>query len=242
MKTLPLLFLLLASGACDDVKYISKRNSGRTEQLLSSSLPSRASVRPLSSLWNSPLTDAPLLFFAVACFNVSLFPNACYFTKSKEPSLSRASPLPPGLPACCFSCTASCSSALLWPSRTAMALLPSPPPLPVGTPPALLLMLRWFVSADGRPADGLLCLINLFFVALTAEGFDRAVDAWRAVSIAPCTGLRSLLRRRSFVSSPSHRFARGSLLDSSSAMIPGIVVLHFCRVPKVMKTQTKKNK
>lgn len=33
MKTLPLLFLLLASGACDDVKYISKRNSGRTEQL-----------------------------------------------------------------------------------------------------------------------------------------------------------------------------------------------------------------
>lgn len=35
MKTLPLLLLLLvASGACDDVKYISKRNSGRIKRLL----------------------------------------------------------------------------------------------------------------------------------------------------------------------------------------------------------------
>lgn len=33
MKTLSLFFLLVASGACDDVKYISKRNSGRMKRL-----------------------------------------------------------------------------------------------------------------------------------------------------------------------------------------------------------------
>lgn len=33
MKSLSLLFLLVASGACDDVKYISKRNSGRMNLL-----------------------------------------------------------------------------------------------------------------------------------------------------------------------------------------------------------------
>lgn len=32
MKTLSLLFLLLASGACDNMKYISKRNSGRAKK------------------------------------------------------------------------------------------------------------------------------------------------------------------------------------------------------------------
>lgn len=131
MKTLPLLFLLLASGACDDVKYISKRNSGRMEQLLSSFLPlpgfSPTSVVPLELP-----TDALLLFLRLLVLTYRFFQTLVISPNPKNRrSLSGVAP-PPGLLGCCFRCVASCSSALLWPSRTATALFPSPPPLPVG--------------------------------------------------------------------------------------------------------------
>lgn len=82
MKTLSFLFLLMASGTCDDVKYISKRNSGR---VLSLRLDCSGLVVSL------PLGSAArLLFLAVACIDTSLdfSKSSGSAPESKEESLS----------------------------------------------------------------------------------------------------------------------------------------------------------
>lgn len=128
MKTLPLLFLLVASGACDDVKYISKRNSGRMERLLSCFVPPEL-LFDLYRLSKTLHWCFLACFFVVSCFNISLFSNT--FTKSKETSLCQALPLRQVLLACpmwsyCLKRIVKCSTAWLWPPEAAIALFPAP--------------------------------------------------------------------------------------------------------------------
>lgn len=74
MKTLSLFFLLVASGACDDVKYISKRNSGRMKRLF---------VRCVRFLKRS--TDG----FLFVCFSIILFQKLFILSEFKDNKVSR---------------------------------------------------------------------------------------------------------------------------------------------------------
>lgn len=82
MKTLSLFFLLVASGACDDVKYISKRNSGRMKRLF---------VRCLLGHFElCQISETIHWWFFVCLFPYNAFSNTLHsLSEFKDNSVSR---------------------------------------------------------------------------------------------------------------------------------------------------------